>query len=323
MHTAFTQLTGVEHPVVQSGMSESAGAALAAAVSGAGGLGTIGSMGRTPDGLVAEIRALRERTTRPFSVNLATFDWGPDSPRLIEATIEERVPIVTLSFGDPIPALRACKDAGLQTIVQVQDTAGARAALAAGADALVAQGSEAGGHTGRRGTLSFAAQVLDLAGDVPVLVAGGVAGGRGLAAALAMGASGVLMGTRFKATPEFLGSDEHKAQIVASDGGNTLQDLIVDLVYGGPWPNGVIGRVLANDFTAEWLGRDDELVQAVDEVGVEAFVTAMAGDPRRALNWAGESSGLIDAVMPAGEVVRQTVAGAEALLRRAMGVFSG
>src|SRR5262249_49458594 len=163
-----------------------------------------------------EIRACRAATTRPFAVNVVTWPWAPWAMDLIDVVLAERPPIVTLSFGEPVAHLERCKSAGLGTIVQVQDVDGARAAVSAKPDAVIAQGSEAGGHTGRRGTLGFAAQVLDLAGDVPVLVAGGIGSGRGVAAVLAMGAAGAVLGTRFKASEECDANPALKEAIAAS-----------------------------------------------------------------------------------------------------------
>jgi nitronate monooxygenase len=331
LHTALTRLLGIDHPVIQAGMGAECGARLAAAVSNAGALGSIGSIGGPPDRLAAEIAACRAATARPFAVNVVTWDWAPFARELVEVALAAGAPIVTLSFGDPLPALERCRKAGVRVLVQVQDVAGARAALAARPDALIVQGTEAGGHTGRRGTLGFAAQVLDMAGDVPVVVAGGVASGRGLAAALAMGAAGAVIGTRFKATREFgipAGADEEppslraqKQAIVASHGEDTLHDPIVDDACGLEWPRGVTGRVLRNRFTEEWLGRRDELRRAVADAARTsgnpfAFVMSLDEDPERALNWAGESSGQVRAVLPAAEVVREVVRDAETLLRR-------
>jgi len=315
LHTELTRRFGIEHPIIQAGMARWAGAELAGAVSVAGGLGTIGTIAARPDAVRAEIARVREMTSLPFSVNLVCFDWAPFAGEMLDAVIEGRVPVVTLSFGAPLAWLAPIHDVGLQSIVQVQDFAGARAAIAAGPDAIIVQGTEAGGHTGRRGTLSFAAQVLDEAHGIPIVVAGGIATGRGLAAALAMGAAGVVMGTRFKATPEFNADADVKAQIVASDGGNTFYGEVVDLVHGGRWPGGVTGRVLRSRFTDEWGGKPDALVAAVKS-DPELFGEAMDRDPERRLNWAGESSGLVHELVPAGEVVRRVAAEAEALLHK-------
>ncbi len=319
--TELTRSFGIEHPIIQAGMSSDCGARLAAAVSNAGGLGTVGSLGRAPDDLAREFAAMREATSRPWAVNIATFNWAPFAGALLEIAIAARPPVITLSFGDVIPALEKCHAAGIPAVVQVQDFASARAVLALRPAAIIVQGNEAGGHTGRRGTMSFAAQVLEIAGEVPVVIAGGVANGRGLAAALAMGAAGVVMGTRFKATPEFGGPgtahlDFVRGEIVASDGDHTVWDEIVDIAIGMRWPRGVAGRVLANSFTEEWLGRPDALrADIAAHIPPSAWTSAHTSEPGTLLNWAGESAGLVHEVLPAAEVVRRTVAEAETRLR--------
>ena len=315
MHTRFTERFGLAHPLVQAGMGHEAGAALAAAVSNAGALGTIGSIGGTPDQLAAEIRACRAATNRPFAVNIVTWAWAPWAFDLVDVALAERAPIVTLSFGDPVPHLARCRAAGAKTIVQVQDVTGAREVLAAKPDAVIAQGNEAGGHTGRRGTLSFAAQVLDMAGDVPVLVAGGIGSGRGVAAALAMGAAGAVLGTRFKASEEYAGSAPLKDALVASDGSDTLYDEIFDDACGLAWPRRVTGRALRNRFTAEWEGRREALQKEVATRPPFGFVAELAQEPATEVNWAGESAGLVDRVRPAAEIVREVMAAAEDRLR--------
>jgi len=315
LQTAFTTRFGIAYPIVQAGMAVEAGARLAAAVSNAGALGTIGSIGGLPDYVVEQIRACRAATSRPFAVNLVTWDWSPWAAELRERVLAERPPIVTLSFGDPLPWLERCKAAGLATIVQVQSMTGARAVIGARPDALIVQGNEAGGHTGRRGTLGFAAQVLDVAGDLPVLVAGGIATGRGVAAALAMGAAGAVVGTRFKATDEFDCADPMKDALVASDGSNTLHDEIFDDACGLDWPRGVTGRALRGPFSAEWEGRRDELRRKVAPYPLFGFMAELGQDPRTAINWAGESAGLVDRIRPAAEVVRLLADDAEGRLR--------
>lgn len=315
--TSLTRLLGIDQPIIQAGMGAWATADLAAAVSNAGGLGTLGSIGASPDAFDANIRRCADLTERPFAVNLVCFDWAPFASQMLDIALSRGVRVVTLSFGEPWQALGRCRVAGVTTIVQLQDVEAAGKALAAGADALVVQGNEAGGHTGKRGTLSLAAQVLEFAGDVPVAVAGGIANGRGLAAALAMGAGGVVMGTRFKATGEFAIDSAAKEDVVASNGGNTYYGPIVDLAYGGEWPNQVTGRVLSNRFTAEWHGREQELSAAVAAQPPYAFAEALDRDPATRLNWAGESAGMVHEILPAADVVHRTVAEAEALLRAA------
>jgi len=315
--TALSAKLGIDHPLIQAGMGVEAGARLAAAVSNAGALGTIGSIGGTTERLAREIRACRATTGRPFAANVVTWPWAPFAMELIEVVLAERPPVVTLSFGDPLPGLARCREAGLTTLVQVQDLDGAKAALAARPDALIVQGNEAGGHTGRRGTLSFAAQVVDLAGDVPVVVAGGIGTGRGIAAALALGAAGAVVGTRFKASDEFEGPAAIKQKIVASDGSDTLYDEIFDEACGLEWPSGTTGRALRNRFTAEWEGRHSELRAAVAAKPPFGFLMELASDVESAINWAGESAGLVSKVQPAAEIVAELMADAERCLRTA------
>jgi nitronate monooxygenase len=320
--TPFTRTFGVRHPIIQAGMSSDCGWQLAAAVSNAGALGTIGSLGRTPENLADEVRRCRAETDHPFAVNIATFQWARFADQLLEVAIAGQVPVVTLSFGDVIPALRRCRAAGVRVMVQVQTMAAAREVLLEGPDLLIVQGHEAGGHTGARGTLSFAAQALGIAAETPIAVAGGIGNGRGLAAVLAMGASAAVMGTRFKATAEFgpLGNldAEQKAALVASDGDDTVHDLITDIAIGMTWPPGIAGRVMRSRFTDDWLGRANELRVAVAAIPEPFGWTARNNQARDTiLNWAGESAGLVDGVRPAAEIVEETAAEAETFLRRA------
>jgi nitronate monooxygenase len=318
--TALTRLLNIDHPIIQAGMASDCGAELASAVSNAGALGSIGSIGRSPDDLADQIRRTYAATIRPFAVNIVTWDWSPIAGQFLNVAIAERAPVITLSFGDCLPALERCKAAGIPTMVQVQDFERAKAVLFAYPAAIIVQGNESGGHTGWRGTLSFAAQVLEIAGDIPVVIAGGIANGRGLAAAIAMGAAGVVMGTRFKATPEFGGQNSlhveaQKAQIATSDGSNTIYSRINDIAIKMDWPNGVTGRTITNRFHEQWLGREAELLIAVTAEPGPAFTIKNNRDPDTFLNWAGESAGLVHEILPAAEIVRRTVAEAETRLR--------
>jgi len=322
LETELTRRFDLDHPIVQAGMGSGAGWHLASAVSNAGALGTVGTIPLNPSQVVEAIDATRRATQATFAVNLVCFDWAPFVPDIVDAVIEAHPPAVTLSFGDPLPTLARCLEAGIPVLVQVQDLMGLRVALDAGADAVIVQGNEAGGHTGRRGTLSFAAQALDLAASTPVVAAGGIGGGRGLAAALAMGCAGAVMGTRFKATHEFVAEDSEKDEVVSSDGSNTIYDEITDLAYGGLWPNRVTGRALRSKFTDEWEGRDAELEAKVAGYEPFGFVVELAKQGT-IINFAGESSGLVDDVRSASEIVEQTVAEAEALLGRAAELVEG
>ena len=183
LSTKLTQLLGIDHPIVQAGMGSDAGPELACAVSEAGALGTLGTVATPPARIASAIARMRDLTARPFALNLVTFETAPYRDELVAMALDARVEFVTLSFGGFEPYLARFKAAGAIVIVQVQDVAQARSALAGGADVVIAQGSEAGGHTGLRGTLSFAAQVLELADETPVLIAGGVGKGEHAACA--------------------------------------------------------------------------------------------------------------------------------------------
>ncbi len=200
-------------------------------------------------------------------------------------------------------------------ICQVQDVAGARAAEAAGADVIVAQGTEAGGHGAARATLPLVPAVVDAVAPTPVLAAGGIAEGRGLAAALMLGAQGVLMGTRFYAAAESLGHPRAKERIVAGEGGDTRRTRVFDVVRGHEWPEPYTGRALRNRFLERWEGREDELAAGLDAEG-RAFREAVSeGDFETAMVWAGEAVDLISEVADAAELVRSIGAKAESNLR--------
>ena len=320
LETELTRRLGISHPIIQAGMGGEAGPDLAAAVSNAGALGSMGSIGVPPKRLREMIARCRDLTAAPWAVNVVTFAAAPFAEEALDIILEERPPVATFSFGDSVPAMRRAQDAGTAVIAQVQGVDALRAVLEVRPLAVIVQGNEAGGHTGARGTLSFAAQALELAGDIPIVVAGGVGNGRGLAGALAMGAAGVVMGTRFKATEEFAGSATQKAAIIASDGSNTLAAEVFDAPYPFDWPAGVLGRAMRSRFSEEWSGRELLLRQTASSQQPFAFVGQLASSPETEINWAGESSGLVDAVLPASMVVERTVAEAERLLRAAAAV---
>ncbi len=308
-------------------MAGTATADLAAAVSGAGGFGLIGASGSTwdpdrPAWLREQIRIVRERTDRPFGVGFVLSYPGADE--LVRVAIEEQVAGVGLSFGDPVPYVNAAHAAGAKVLVQVQTVAMARRAVAAGADVIAAQGAEGGGHTGANGTLSFVPAVVDIAGGVPVVAAGGIADGRGLAAALMLGADGVWMGTRFVASGEWAGQDWEKARVVAAGTDDTVRTLAYDLGLSLPFPEGIGGRVLSNAFTDAWHGRDADVVAHLDELSEQLRAASEAGDGDLAAVWAGNAVGLIHGIEPAGDIVRRVAAEAERLLRdRAHDVLKG
>ena len=320
LRTPLCDLLGVDVPILSAPMGGVvAGGRLAAAVSAAGGLGLIG--GSTPLGaewLRAQVELVRSVTDRPFGVgfisHLATVD------ALSAVALELAVPIVCHSFVDPAPFMSALRDAGAIVISQVGTVELAQRAAEAGVDVIVAQGTEAGGHTGRISTLPLVPAVVDAVSPIPVIAAGGIADGRGLAAALLLGAQGVLMGTRFIATPECEGRATTRERVVAASADDTVLTEVFDLAKGMAWPEGVLGRSLANGFLSEWHGREQELRAWTPEQRA-AYREQAVNDPEAADVYAGEASGLVHSVEAAGDVVRRIAAEAESLLRSATGIL--
>ncbi len=230
------------------------------------------------------------------------------------------MPVIILSFGDPSSWLKRAKAAGARTMCQVQTIDGARQAVELGADVIVAQGNEAGGHSGYLNTLPIVAMVLDIAPNVPVLAAGGISGGRALAAVLAAGADGAMVGTPFLATPECIEvADERKALIIESNGEDTVHTQIYDFMSGAPWPEGVGGRVRRNAFMREWEGRERELRQRRDEVLPRLREGQERKDAEIESVWMSQGAGLVTSVRPAAEVMRSICDEAERLLRERPG----
>jgi nitronate monooxygenase len=310
IRTAFTDLFQIDHPLVLAPMGGVSGGALAAAVSEAGGLGLVGGGYGDRGWLERELDTVAGATDKPWGAGVITWAASEDAVRLI---VSYRPAAVFLSFGDPAPFGALVRQAGVRLICQVQDVAGARQAAAAGADVIVAQGTEAGGHGSRRATLPLVPAVADAVAPVPVLAAGGITDGRGVAAALMLGAQGAVVGTRFCATPEALYPDWAKKQLVDGGGDETSRTRVFDIARGLDWPDPYTGRALRNAFTDAWDGREEEL-RASAQAREQFALGHQAGDPDVGLVWAGEGTDLITAVEPAGELVSQIAAQAEGLL---------
>src|SRR6266536_4144146 len=274
LHTRICDLLGIEHPTISARMSGGIAAAeLAAAVSEAGGFGLIGAMTTGgPDWLRAQIHQVRELTNKPFGVGFISSFPGLDE--FVQVALEERVTAVSHSFADPTPYVSPAHAAGVKVIAQVQTVAQAATAAQAGVDVLVAQGTEAGGHTGHSGTLPLVARVLEVAGTIPVLAAGGIADGRGLAAVLVLGAEGAWIGTRFYASRESGGENWEKDRMLEAGTDDTVLTQIYDLTLEYPFPRDVGDRVLRNDYTSSWHGQNDDVIAHREELRAQV-VTAM------------------------------------------------
>jgi NAD(P)H-dependent flavin oxidoreductase YrpB (nitropropane dioxygenase family) len=343
LQTALTRGLKITYPILSAGMARVSQAPLVAAVSEAGGLGCLGGVSYLPDELRAEIRTIRERTAKPFAVDLVlpevlladddADEWG-DVRRLwaalsphqrtklrgvepmlvpgavqgqIEVILEERPPVLALTFDASRWIVDACHERDIKTIALCGSVRRAVAADAAGVDYVVAQGMEGGGHTGYIGTLALVPSVVD-AISVPVIAAGGITDGRGMAAALCLGAAGVWCGTRFIASREAFGHRGYKECIVAAEARDTT------LTKGYTGKN---LRVLRNSWTERWEQGDDTPrdFSAQYAVAAERVETGYQdGEADEGMMPVGQGVGLVRNIAPAGEIVREMAADAERIL---------
>jgi nitronate monooxygenase len=311
--TRLTERLGVRHPILLAPMDVVADGRLAAAVSHTGGFGIIGGGYGDAAWLTREMDAAGDAR-----VGVGFITWSLSrQPHLLDLVLERRPPAVMLSFGEVQPHADRIKAAGALLLCQVQTVDQARRAIAHGADVLIAQGAEAGGHGMSRGTLALVPAVVDAAGDIPVAAAGGIADGRGLAAALMLGADGVLMGSRFYASQEAAALSGAKDRLVAASGDATIRSVLFDIVRRNVWPAPYTGRVLANRFTERWRGRELDLLQRQTEEAARYDTARATGDFDTAAVIAGEAVDLISDIPPAGEIVERVATEAEALLVRA------
>jgi nitronate monooxygenase len=311
--TIATRLTGllkVRHPILLAPMDLVADGKLAATVSGAGGFGIIGGGYGNEEWVARELDAAG---TARIGVGFITWSMAKN-PRLLDLALERKPAAIMLSFGDVRPHADRIKRAGALMICQVQTVAQAKDAVENGADVLVAQGAEGGGHGIARGTFALVPAVVDAARGVPVAAAGGVADGRGLAAALMLGADGVLVGTRFYATLEAVGAKAAKERIVAASGDATIRSILFDIARRNVWPAPYTGRLLRNEFSEKWRGRETELMQHQAAEAARYDAARSAGDFDTAGVIAGECVDMISDIPPAAAVVERIAKEAAALL---------
>lgn len=335
--TRLSAELGIEHPILSVGFGSGAGPELAAAVSNAGGLGVVGATGLPLDPLRTLIRRTRELTDRPFGANLILDTMGdPErealNRRRYEALVEERVPLLVYFEGDPTGLVDDAHAAGLKVAIQVGSPAEACRAAEAGVDIVIAQGLEAGGHIAATASLFVnLPTIVDAVAPLPVLASGGIADGRGLAAALMLGAEGASLGTRFVASDEAYVRDEWKRRVVAAAAEDTFYS---DDLFDVWWP-GVPHRTLRARVLADWdaAGRPapGERPHEGEPIGVYHSVLRggpvdvpryasfmmtplFEGDVELGPLWAGESAALVDEILPAGEIVRRIAAQADDVL---------
>ncbi|MET4388868.1 nitronate monooxygenase [Bradyrhizobium sp. F1.4.3] len=310
--TSLTELLGIKHPILLAPMDTIAGSQLTRAVSEAGGFGILGGGYCDQTRLEGEARQLSGFA--PFGIGFITWSLAKQ-PKLLDIALDARPQAIMLSFGDPSPFAPRIKARGVRLICQVQSEDMAKQALDAGAEILIAQGTEAGGHGASRTTVDIVPAIVDLAaGHVPVVAAGGIADGRGLAAMMMLGASGVLVGTRFYASVEANGAEEAKQRIRTADGNDTVRGVIPDWSRKLFWPAPFTARTLVNDHIKSWTGREVELMQRAGEVAAEYAAAKAAGNFDVAAVFAGEAVGLIHDIPSAAEIVERIATEAEQLL---------
>jgi len=310
LHTRLTRMLGIEHPIIQGGMAWTATAELAAAVSNAGGLGIIGAGHMPTDLLREQIRNAKAATDKPFGVNLMLLT--PHIDDIVEMVLDERVAVVTTGAGNPGKYMAALKEAGIKVLPIAPSTALARRMESIGADAIIGEGMEAGGHIGELTTMVLTPQLVD-AVSIPVVAAGGIADGRGVAAAFALGAEGVQVGTRFMCAEECTIHPSVKAQVIKAKDRDTV---VTGRSTGHPV------RVLKNKLSRQIMELDrDNQPEAIEELGAGKLALAMRqGDVDMGSLMAGQSAAMVCAIQPAAEIVTEMLAEAEAVLRRLGGL---
>ena len=312
--TPLCEMLGIEHPILQGGMAWAATAELAAAVSNAGGLGIVGAGNHPPEVIRQELRRTRELTDRPFGANVPLFAGGAEE--MLQVFIDERVVVVTIGGGNAGPYLGPLQRAGIRIIPVVASVALARRMARLGVDALIAEGMESGGHIGDVATLPLVPQVVD-AVDIPVIAAGGIADGRGLAAALALGAAGIQMGTRFICTTECPAHANYKRKIIQARDRATM---ITGSHFGHP-VRSIRGPFVRRLEELEQGGASEQEFMAI---GAGTLRAAMVdGDVERGSVMAGQSAGLVNDIVPVQALIERIVAEAEAILHRNAALIVG
>jgi nitronate monooxygenase len=325
VRTALTELVGIEAPIVLAPMGGAVTPELAAAVSNAGGLGTLPLSWSTPDEVRRHVAETAALTDRPFGVNLIR-EW--DQRERLTVAVDAGAPVISLFWGDAAGLVQEAHDDGAIVFVSVGSAEEAARAAAAGADVVVAQGWEAGGHVrGTVTTLALVPRVVDAVDPVPVVAAGGIADGRGLAAVLALGAAGAWVGTRFLAAQESSIHDEYRRRLLEA----VETDTYYGTLFDGGWPDAP-HRALRNSTVEAWEaagrpapgerpGEEDDVAARGDGSPVKRYASStphssMTGEIEALPNWAGQGVGLVTRVQPAAEIVRELVADAGRILAK-------
>jgi NAD(P)H-dependent flavin oxidoreductase YrpB (nitropropane dioxygenase family) len=315
IHTRICDLLGIVHPIVLGGMGTATTAPLVTAVSNAGAFGTLGTSAFNAATLETEIARIHERTEKPFGINHLLFQIQEE---MFAVTLRARPAVAAFAWARKDQDLREyfkrAHDAGSKVMYMAGEVPEALRAAEAGADVIVAQGTEAGGHVVWMASLPLVPMMVKAVAPLPVLSAGGIADGRGLAAALALGAEGALLGTRFMATPEAPIHANFKQAIVKSDGHDTVLTEIPDIATQRVWP-GALSRAQRNQFIERWSGREWALRQNAREIGKQVLAARAAGDVDNASLSFGQDAGLIDSIKSVRAVIQDIVREAEEIIK--------
>jgi NAD(P)H-dependent flavin oxidoreductase YrpB (nitropropane dioxygenase family) len=314
IRTPICDLLDIEHPIALGGMGSATSPALVVAVSRAGGLGALGCHYQSPDQIRERTAAIRRETNKPFGLNFLLFDVREDS---FEAALELRPSVMQFAWARPEQDLKSYFDRAHRAGCKVTHMAGAVSeatrAVEAGADIIIAQGTEGGGHVGWMASMPLIPMVVDAVSPIPVLAAGGFADGRGLVAALSLGAQGILLGTRFLATIESPLHPNFKQAIVDSDGHDTQLSEIPDIAAGQVWP-GAMTRSRRNRFIERWVGREWALRQSRVEAIAKLRAARETGDVEEGPLSMGQDAGLINDIPPAALIVTRIAHQAKEIL---------
>jgi nitronate monooxygenase/enoyl-[acyl-carrier protein] reductase II len=309
------ELLGIEFPIIQAGMGMGSSAELAVAVSNAGGLGSLGCFRRPPEDVEKQLSVIRERSSRAFAVNHLVAELDETG---FAITVAAEPPVISFALGDPGEFVKRAHDAGSVVVHQVTTVAQARQAVERGVDVIIAQGSEAGGYVGVVATLALIPQVVDAVHPLPVVAAGGIADGRGLAAALMLGAVGVNVGTRFLASEEAQISPIWKQRVVDAVAEDAVRVEVLNDVMPSPgsFGYGTVLRSLRTPWIDTWQERRDEAKREAERLRNEVLPVFKQMRVHELFPAAGQSAGLIHNIEPAGEIVSRIVNEARQALQR-------
>jgi nitronate monooxygenase/enoyl-[acyl-carrier protein] reductase II len=320
LRTAVNDLLGLEYPIIQGPVGAWSSVELAVAVSQGGGLGSIGTALRSPEQVEKDMKTIRERTARPFAVN---FSARPFNLATFALTIRARPPVITFAHGDPGELVKEAHHAGISFIQQVNTVEQARVAVERGVDLIIAEANEAAGLSSEMSRMAFLPQVVEVAGSTPVIAAGGIADGRGMGAALLLGAQGVNIGTRLLASVEAQVSQDWKQAVVVAESEDAIKVEFADYVFPASGPRGYTTRprVLHTLLVEEWNAHREETRQEAERLSRELIGAIMQGRGHELVPFTGPGAGLIHDILPVAEIMKRMVAEAEEALDKIKSVF--